>query len=626
MEMPAGRLQAGSSGEAEEAAVDLATVDAVEAGETDPMEGAGQAAGEAADAQDLADRLAPSVESDTRAREQIEALLAVAEIVTVICVDDNFEPDLGVILDAIARTPAEISELVSGELGVDVGDDPAETRSIWGPAVEEAWEARDEGARRRYASGVMRLLEEEHQSDVGRLGDLLPETVKFSAITASEWEETHKQSVLDGATNKTLVLFDRAHGADKELGIKLAADLHEADAAGAVWAGLLTHTVDPNQEIDQGALLAAMDERIVPERFVVISKKHLDAIPSTFPHGLKVTLMAPAAHRLRHAVTDAITAGTASAQKQLELDPYEFERAVFSTAATEGIWEPDMLLRLFNVLIRAEVRESLHDSPPIAGDARLLRQFSAVNLAPNENQSLAAARGIRKLEVYEEPGHLNGRHLPVELGDIFEVTVPDGTKQAVLVEQPCDLMVRSQSGAGKRGNNLVHAHLLELRADQHPYSFELPAFADGEAWYAWFTKLMVLPLSALDYCVFDGSGASRLDTSAEPPAGLWPAWEARYPILTKDAKKLVAAVSDDKLEGLTNEGVKKDLVKHRSASHFGATKPIECSIEGSVVAFNLKRVNRLLQPYNRALLGAYSAYRARADFEPDFPVATDMAS
>jgi hypothetical protein len=557
---------------------------------------------------------------DQKARDQVAKLLIVAEIATVICVDDNFEPELGVILDAIERASPEISDKVSNQLGVTIDGPPAETRAIWGPEVELAWNDCAEDQKRRYAAGVMSVLEEEHQPDVGRLGDLLADSVKFVPITGPEWEEIYKQQVLDKKTGKTLVLFDRAHGQDAELGIRLAADLHAADADGLVWAGLLTHTVDPADEIEQGSVLAAKDDRIIPERFVVISKKHLDAAPSTFPHGLKVTLMAPAAHRLRAALSCSIIDSAEKAAHMLKLDPYEFERAVFATAATEGIWEPDMLLRMFNVLIRAQVRKALYDRQTIADDAGLLRRFATVDLEPNKNKSFVAANSIRRLEVYEEPEHVNGRHLPIELGDIFQITTDSGTKAAVLVEQPCDLMVRSQHGAGKRGNDLAHAHLLELRDRPHAqlHSFELPAYLDGKPGYAWLTKLIVSPFAALDFCVYDGDGNSRLDTTADPPAGLWPAWEARHPLLVKEAKRLVDAVTANKVTALTDAALKADYVKHRCASHYATMKPISCTVTGDTVQFNLKRVNRLLQPYNRALLGAYSAFRARADFEPDF--------
>lgn len=560
---------------------------------------------------------------DAVSASQVAALLEVAGIETVISVDDQFEPDLAVVLDAIARAPEHVSDSVAANLGVEIDGDPSETRSAWEPEVRSAWEDLDETRRRLYVSSVLSVLGDDLQPDVGRLSDLLPPAVSFVPITAGEWSGTYKQRVIDGEMGPTLVLFDLAHGegADAELGLKLAGELHDTDSTASVWAGLLTHTVDPSNEIEQSAELASKDGRILRDRFVVISKKHLEVKPSTFPHGLKVTLMAPAAHRMRAEVLRALQVSTDKAHTHLDqLDPYEFERAIFGTSVTEGIWEPDMLLRLYNVIIRGEVRSALHDSAEISKETVRLRQFSEVDLDPNRNLSFKSAQAIRRQEIYEDPAHLNGRHLPIELGDLFAVEVQGGnTKTAVLVEQPCDLMVRARKPSGERSNGLLHGHLLEVRPDHHGQSFDLPAYEDGRPHFAHFARLVVVPLVALDYCVYNEDGLSRLDVDAASPPGLWPAWEHRYRVLVKQASMVAAGLNGPLMEKTKDQGLLDRIRKSWPAAHFGTSKPIACEVDGRVVRFNVKRVGRVLPPYSRGILTAYSAHRARADYEPEFP-------
>ena len=284
---------------------------------------------------------------------------------------------------------------------------------------------------------------------------------------------------------------------------------------------------------------------------------------------------------------------------------------MFGLAKDEGVWEVDVLLRLFDARLRSNVRDAMHENLEVRRSTRLLRNLSEPR-GTNNPVSLEAQH-IYQDELYERPEHLNRFHLPVGLGDIYQKT--DQEKQFVLVGQPCDLMVRTD---GKRKPDLSFVTLLPIRFDDpnkaksdsktHRAVFELPAFKGANPAWVEMDRPCLVPVESVDYCALNDDGTGRAPTPCALPDWIVPSWERRWEKLAKNAETL-----RKRMEG-NNNNERIALLK----AQFGVRPNCKAkpSMEGDNFNLGLKRTGRVLSPYARALLTNYSAHFARDAFEP----------
>ena len=117
-------------------------------------------------------------------------------------------------------------------------------------------------------------------------------------------------------------------------------------------------------------------------------------------------------------------------------------------------------------------RSRLHQTPGISetfADARRVSTIpEKVAAALGEGGPSPGALRIQRYETYESDGELNGFHVPIELGDIFEKVT--NRRRYILLMQPCDLMVRGNGKRsyddkkhGRRGANRVDGLLRQDR-------------------------------------------------------------------------------------------------------------------------------------------------------------------
>jgi hypothetical protein len=317
---------------------------------------------------------------------------------------------------------------------------------------------------------------------------------------------------------------------------------------------------------------------------------------------------------LQSAVVESIGSAVAQAQEDVsEISSREFERIVFGLARDEGIWEVDVLLRLFDTDLRQRVRTLLHERSDVRELLRQLRELDR-RREPNPNRSSVDAQHIYRREVYEEADYLSRLHLPIELGDLFQKE--QGSKRFVLVAQPCDLMVRNNN-RGKRSPELSFVILLPIRpTDPNAEvagswvpraTFELPAFEGGSPAWVELDRPSPVPVESLDYCVFNEDARGLAPFESEIPDWILPAWAERGSTLARDAERIRFGFSD------TSNEQRLELVRAR----FGIRKDsvVRPFIEGDNFNLGLRRIGRVRPPYARALLTGYTAHQARADFD-----------
>jgi hypothetical protein len=241
--------------------------------------------------------------------------------------------------------------------------------------------------------------------------------------------------------------------------------------------------------------------------------------------------------------------------------------------------------------------------------------------------------------MYDPAEYINGLHLPIEIGDIFQKTDGASTKSFILVGQPCDLMVRSD---GKRGISDLHDVMLaevksvskeeadkeqkekEERREEHIQLLPYFGTEPSGKHYVMFRRIHVVAPCVLDLCVFNSDGKAVMDVSAACPDLLVPAWAKRFEVLQKRARAIVARYSkfadgksQDKglLEALRQEAIKSFPPSISNSGLFKAS--IELSANGGRMTFNCKRVARLCRPRAIAMALPYAACLCRPAFDRD---------
>lgn len=547
---------------------------------------------------------------DSASADAVGALLDVVGITRVIVVDDAFEPTLSDLIAAGRCMPAV--EAPIAEIGsVNFAAEP----EVWQGEFRERWELLGHDRRRRALEDLLARSSSAPTTDpeLERLRDLM-DSVDFRRLTPAEYDSESEEIVRQAAENPTLVLFDRHLGeGDADGGLRLAIALYSADPENTIWAGLLTNTV---QKEDEGKAWDELSNTlgIKPERFVLVSKTHLVEDASSFVEALRIVLMTRPSSRLQHAVAESVSSAVTTAQQDVsQIDSREFERIVFGLARDEGIWEVDVLLRLFDTNLRQRVRTLLYERSDVRESLHHLRELDRLR-GPYLNTPSLEAQEIYHREVYEDADYLSHLHLPIELGDLFEKE--KGSKQFVLVAQPCDLMVRNNS-SGRREPELSIVTLLPIRLDdpnakvtgsRAPRAvFELPAFAGASPAWVELDRPAPVPVESLDYCVFNKDGRGIAPSGPEIPDWILPAWAERGITLAEEAEKVRVDFS----------GISKQERVNRVRVRFGIRKDCEATpfIEGENFNLGLRRVGRVRPPFARALLTSYSAHQARADFD-----------
>ena len=142
---------------------------------------------------------------------------------------------------------------------------------------------------------------------------------------------------------------------------------------------------------------------------------HLSSRPSGLVLGAHFTLCS-----LMNLEVERIIDGSINEAKRAlsRMTIYDYEKIVFESSRREGVWEPDTMFRLFGMFQHRESRIAAKGDQQleaIAGRIRSISNASAYKLGAEPRHPYL----IQRLEMYEEPEHLNAYHLPTELGDIY---------------------------------------------------------------------------------------------------------------------------------------------------------------------------------------------------------------
>lgn len=564
----------------------------------------------------------------TTARDFVAQLFSIMGIDRVVVVDDAYSasPQVADILGAcIAFANAGKLDLVRTIPQFKDLELPADDVDICRRHIEAVVNEMDEDERKSIAVQLVDAGDQRwDQEDLTRtaLNDLLS-AYDVKQFSLQEWQSARDTLLSPESAQRTLFLFDQdmtANGGSDSEGIAIIADLLRNSALPAMHCGLVSHTVPEHHEFDTWNKLARDNDLDNHKgRFAVLSKAHLRSDPQAFAFRLKRVAISPRCDSLKTMVCEAIEkAHNAATQRLNSLNIYDFEQIVFQSSYLEGVWEADTLIRIFNLFHRDEARKIASANADLRRTADDVRRVVTLPFKPTDAPKSSSCK-IRRLELYEDGEFLNAHHCPVELGEVFQKT--NGSKQFILIGQPCELMVR---GDGRRHGlaEVVLAKVVRKEPRNKRACFKL-AFFDAETFaHAWvdFHETISVKTSILDLAAFQSDGSTQLTLDQPMPSRLIPAWQERFAVLNAEFATTVERYG----QALTNAGGQLSASADDAMQHM-LTNTVTGVVKGSIkfqgakaVSYDFRRVCRLKEPIASAMLRSYAGYFSRDAFEHDF--------
>lgn len=579
-----------------------------------------------------------------RIRSDAATLLGSIDVSRVVVVDDEYA-------DGVEELLGICSEVASGEAGELphlAGIDFGAPYAVWAARVRSAWEglarpAQRESlaAARRLASGSGDPLGDEEALAAERVGDdLAAQSLKrilgslgrlceFVTLSLGAWEEGCEAMLADEQAQRTLFFFDRGYGDERpgtdEKGFEL---IRDAQARGARYCGLITHTVPVDGEYEAWRSMAG-EYGLEPNGFVVVSKGRLNGEPPDY-YGflgmLRVTALSGRYAEVRSMAWKVFEGSVEEAKSAMEdLSVVDFDRIVFASSRREGVWEADTLFRVFGVLMARAAGRQLHADATVSETVATARRVSAmpdrVADALGKQGRSAAALQMQRYEIYDASAELNAWHAPIGLGDIFRVDAEE--RNYILLAQPCDLVVRSRGlrnrEDGRLGRTAAVVEIARRDDTQGAIRGELPFYEEetGDSGYANYGSTHQVLLAVLDLCALQADGRAALDVEAECPSLLIEGWEKRAKKLQTHFRNALELQRTLVAAQLCGE------VASLALPHASTTLKVGKEGAGGAVTYGIRRVMRLRQPWSGALLTEFAQYQARAAFEHYFGYRVD---
>jgi hypothetical protein len=442
---------------------------------------------------------------------------------------------------------------------------------------------------------------------------------EFRELSLEEWNREEATILASTGTEPTLLLFDldlsRDGGTDKQGALLLKRAL---TATGAMCA-LITHNAVVGSE--RGLAADLSQEFDIPlDRLLVISKKHLLAETPNYEQLATDLRTVALAHRLgdlKDTVSRILRTAFEGTFKDLDaLSPHAFEQIVFTSSRAEGVWEPDTLLRVFAVLMGKRARASLRLDPALHRTIQLVREVNSV-IRPLGVTS--EARRIHAEEIYESSELLNGSFSPLDLGDIFKITISGQTRHYALIAQPCDLMLRTD---GKRKRDLDKLPFVLTRVRDVPTADSIHsryvhlAYFDpptGTKFYAHLSEIIYVDPAILDLCTMNIDGSAKINLAATIDWLLLESQLCRARFIKDDYLKRKQRLSLlNSLAGITAD--EKLLMAFEGLGWKTKTPP---TITGQEIQYPVVRIKKLNQPRSGDLLIRFAQYHSRNAFEHD---------
>jgi hypothetical protein len=453
------------------------------------------------------------------------------------------------------------------------------------------------------------------------LTDLTPEefaTLKrafgsgLKTYSLKEWTSVGEKEFAE-PTQDTLFLIDKEFGRENTGfdGSEILVRLVDSPA----FCVMLSYTCKEDEQESRRVDLANT-RKLPAHKFCFLSKQQSgDDIP--IDRRFERAIYTVMTHRFTGEIAEALRlsiqeSASETAKLLTRQSVFEIDQAIFANSQREGVPEFDVLLRIFNIEQRDAVNRSLkrNSVQEKIRQARRFRKSTGQLRAqwPAMSSDLAAFRDWRSKEIFEDGAGLNSLHAPLTCGDIFE-SAEDASKRFVLIAQPCDLMVRGDSGK-RRASVGIFARVIEQDTslpasgeqakDSNGRFYEIKGvFGPNRIWRVDFQNTTSVDLFVLDMAVFDPNGVVQLSKDQPEPLMAVPeGWQKRF---AKAKAKVFGGSSNAPTIGMGTDA-----------------QFIEGQGDLTKVKYPLIRVGRLNNSIAIAILAAWATFQTRAALEHDF--------
>jgi len=565
----------------------------------------------------------------SEARSSCSELITALAIKKVICVEDEG----GVTIDDLVILQQEVSDEQLKNIMPEIGENVPSDVEIRNEKFRKIIDGYDT---QRKNEIITKLFEITDQKDGTNHNDkhslhILKEIINnqiLEVISFDEWGKRSVELIEASKIDKILFLFDQdlsKGGGKTEEGISLISSLLSSDNSNSVLCGLLTHTVKPEEQYEKWETLSKT-HGIERDRFLIIPKLYLQDNPSIFARMLKLIALSPLFTKLKKSVSEIVKNSTDDAlskMDQISID--DFEHIVFHIPEKEGLWEPDMLFRLFSLYHRQNSMILANGTDDLETISKELRSLSKIPVL-GKNESIGLSWNIQKDELYDLGEHINKYNLPIELGDIFEKTGSDSVKKYILLMQPCDLLIRSNGKRSPEPEILILAEIEKYK--ESPYQERLPYFgerSDGE-YCVNFKRLHYIKPFVIDICAFNEDGISEINIEKECKDTIRPQWIKRYKYIVDEMRKKIGKIDSCKIIEGDIEDIKriKSKLKKEVFPLILNEGIFKCDVDVSdgkfVIKYNFRRLKRYSRQRSTSLLLSLSSCMSRPGFDVDFGV------
>lgn len=391
----------------------------------------------------------------------------------------------------------------------------------------------------------------------------------IKVLSPSEWDIERKTLATKlKEDERALILFDEelkfAGGRfvlDK--GQDLIVEVKKMGVNDNVICTLLTHKIsNANEELKfRNDLIDQRTEKdLSVDDFFPLAKQRLDEA-EVFADGIKKALMNRYFETIKKHTVEIIEYSYGEAVKKIkEFDTYDFEATILKTSVKDGVWEPETIVRIGEIVFGNEIKKQMVDrdyAPKVNKELKSCEKFSGIEFdQPVNVQPYSDKLFLRHQELYDAGDIINALRKPLENGDIFQI----GSAQYILVSQACDMAVRKKGDiVGVRTAKIATLLKIssitqeklkkELKGSDHYFSnkFLLNYFNSGttDKGIVDFTDYLIVDIDFLDLCVFNGGGSCNINLlKLDSVEYLSRIWEQRYQILIKKVTDYAEKISE----------------------------------------------------------------------------------
>lgn len=549
----------------------------------------------------------------------------------------------------------ELSAIFSKKVELNVPDD-----DVFGDQIRKMWDELQELDK----DGIITKIMSSEGGGFNTLDYTRTKMLKDSfpkeylkLINPDEWDETFKELEKKyEKEGKVLILFDQdltqAKGERFKSGVTkgqhLILNLKNSSIKDNVYCALITHLIsDTSQELtERNKVIEELNKNLTERDFFALSKDRIKS-PDLLCDGIKKTLLNGYCEEIKERSKQILEdAQKNTLSKVLGLDTYDFDHTVLRSSYSEGVWEMNTLFRIAGNFYNDEVKTLMEKSNYAKNVNPLIKKAKTISdvrfeIEPGTIPYKQKYR-LRHYDIYEPGDVINKLHLPIDNGDIFEITDWKGKGYYILVGQECDLMMRTAPSLGSRSaetatllkvKDFTRKALDEVivkfyetnRFDNHFFSnkFKLDYFIieTNNIGLVKFIDSYVVNLDVLDLCVFNSDGTASLDLATRFDVDLVStSWEHRHQKLVDMFKK--QADSLDKLIPEINKLAAdvRDQIKKRIGVKLGAINDLgkADNYQSRKFDFGIKRIKRLKLDGAKYLLERYYHFHSRTAEQHDF--------